>query len=71
MADESLAFAMNDYEVWAADLAEAAKRTLEEPVMRKGKGKDDDEDEGAVLRTNAAACQLHTRKIDGFFWRMK
>lgn len=42
--EETYAFAMDDYEVWASDLAEAAKRTLEEPVVRKRKGKDDDDD---------------------------
>lgn len=41
--EEDLAFALDDYESWAEDLAEAAKRTLEEPVMRKRKSKDDDE----------------------------
>jgi len=40
--NELRAFAMNDYEAWAQDIAEAAKRTLEEPVMRKRKSKDDD-----------------------------
>lgn len=43
-ADEDLAFALDDYEAWASDLAEAAKRTLEEPVMRKRKSKDDEEE---------------------------
>ena len=45
MGDETFAFALNQYETWAADLAEAAKRTLEEPLIRKQKGKDEDEDE--------------------------
>ncbi|MGJ3237220.1 MAG: hypothetical protein ACFE0Q_00795 [Anaerolineae bacterium] len=34
------AFALDDYEAWAQALAEASKRTLEEPVMRKRKAKD-------------------------------
>lgn len=34
------AFATNDYEAWAESLADAAKRSLEEPVMRKQKSKD-------------------------------
>ncbi|MGB7338481.1 MAG: hypothetical protein WBC91_06275 [Phototrophicaceae bacterium] len=38
------AFALNEYEAWAQDLAEASKRTLEEPVTRKRKSKDEDED---------------------------
>jgi hypothetical protein len=42
---ETYAFALDNYEAWASDLAEAAKRTLEEPVERKRKGKDEDEDE--------------------------
>jgi hypothetical protein len=43
-ADEDLAFALDDYEKWASDLADAAKRTLEEPVMRKRKSKDDEDE---------------------------
>ena len=39
------AFALDDYESWAESLADAAKRTLEEPVMRKRKSKDDDDSE--------------------------
>lgn len=39
--EKDLAFALDDYEAWAKDLAEAAKRTLEEPVMRKRKSKND------------------------------
>jgi hypothetical protein len=43
---EKLAFALKDYEQAAAAISEAAKRSLEEPVMRKQKKKDDeDEDE--------------------------
>lgn len=42
--NELRAFAMDDYEAWAASLAEAAKRTLEEPVIRKQKSKDDEDD---------------------------
>jgi hypothetical protein len=41
--DETLAFASDDYVQLSALLAEAAKRTLEEPVIRKQKGKDDDD----------------------------
>lgn len=41
--EETLAFALDDYQSWAKDLAEAAKRTLEEPVIQKRKGKDDEE----------------------------
>lgn len=43
--EEAFAFAVNDHESFAASLAEAAKRTLESPIERKQKGKDDDEDE--------------------------
>lgn len=39
---ETFAFASNDYEAWATAIAEAAKRSLEEPVMQKQKGKDED-----------------------------
>lgn len=39
------AYALNEYEVWASDLADASKRTLEDPVTRKRKSKDDDFDE--------------------------
>jgi hypothetical protein len=42
--EEALAFALRDYETFAAQLAEAAKRTLEAPLERKQKGKDWDED---------------------------
>ncbi len=42
--DDTLAFALEDYEAWAAYLAEAAKRTLEEPVLRKGKEEEWDDD---------------------------
>lgn len=41
---EKRAFALQHYENWATVLAEAAKRTLEEPIQRKRKGKDDDDD---------------------------
>ncbi|MDQ7025207.1 MAG: hypothetical protein Q9P44_06570 [Anaerolineae bacterium] len=45
-ADEGeLAFAMDDYESWASDLAEAAKRRLEDPIERKRKGKEDEDDD--------------------------
>jgi hypothetical protein len=43
--EEAFSFALNDHESFAASLAEAAKRTLEAPIERKQKGKDDDEDE--------------------------
>jgi hypothetical protein len=43
MDNELRAFALDDYEAWAEALAEASKRTLEEPVMRKRKSKDDDD----------------------------
>jgi hypothetical protein len=39
------AFALADYQALAAQLAEAAKRTLEEPLLQKQKKKDEDEDE--------------------------
>ena len=43
--EETLAFALAKHEDFALSLAEAAKRTLEEPVMQKQKKKDDlDED---------------------------
>lgn len=41
--NELRAFALDNYESWAEALAEATKRTLEEPVMRKRKSKDDDD----------------------------
>lgn len=44
---EDIAFAVKDYEAWAQSIATAARRTLEEPVTRKRKGKarvDDDSD---------------------------
>ena len=40
--NELRAFAIDDYEQWAELLATASKRTLEEPVMRKRKSKDND-----------------------------
>ncbi|MEM9954062.1 MAG: hypothetical protein AAF846_20800 [Chloroflexota bacterium] len=43
--NELRAFALDDYEAYATDLAEASKRTLEEPVTRKRKSKDDDFEE--------------------------
>jgi len=39
------AFALKDYEAFANALADAAKRTLEAPVMQKQKGKDGDWDD--------------------------
>jgi hypothetical protein len=41
-AEETLAFALPDYEVWAREVAEAAKRTLEDPILRKTKSKIDE-----------------------------
>jgi hypothetical protein len=43
--EETLAFALEKHDLFAASLAEAAKRTLEEPIMQKQKKKDDDYDE--------------------------
>ncbi len=43
--EEAFSFALNDHESFAASLAEAAKRTLEAPIERKQKGKDEEEDE--------------------------
>jgi hypothetical protein len=40
----TLAFALKDYAAWAADVAQAAKRTLEEPVLRKQKNYEDDDE---------------------------
>ena len=40
--NELRAFAIDDYEHWAELLATASKRTLEEPVIRKRKSKDND-----------------------------
>jgi hypothetical protein len=40
---EKLAFAVRDYQAWADDLAHAARRTLEAPVIQKQKGYDDEE----------------------------
>jgi hypothetical protein len=42
---EKLAYAVKDYEVVAAAISEAAKRSLEEPVMQKQKKKDEYDDE--------------------------
>jgi len=42
---ETMAFALDGYEVFAAQLAEAAKRTLEEPVLQKQKKKDDEDED--------------------------
>lgn len=39
--EETFAFAMNQHDAFAAALAEAAKRTLEAPLERKQKAKDD------------------------------
>jgi hypothetical protein len=40
--EETLAFALDKYDGFAASMAEAARRTLEEPVMQKQKKKADD-----------------------------
>lgn len=42
---ERLAFAVKDYEQAATAISEAAKRSLEQPLARKQKKKDDEEDE--------------------------
>ena len=41
---EKLAFAVKDYERLAAAISEAAKRSLEEPVLQKQKKKDDEDE---------------------------
>jgi hypothetical protein len=43
--EEAFSFALDNHDSLAASLAEAAKRTLEAPIERKQKGKDEDEDE--------------------------
>lgn len=43
--EEPFAFALPGYEAFAASLAEAAKRTLEAPLERKQKDKDEDEED--------------------------
>ncbi len=42
---ETLAFAAKNYEALAGAIAEAARRSLEEPLLQKQKGKKDDEDD--------------------------
>jgi hypothetical protein len=44
-AEAHYAFALKDYEAFANALADAAKRTLEAPVMQKQKGKDGEWDD--------------------------
>lgn len=44
LENELRAFAIDDYERWAELLATASKRTLEEPVMRKRKSKDGEDE---------------------------
>ncbi len=44
-AEAQYAFALKDYETFANALADAAKRTLEAPVMQKQKGKDGEWDD--------------------------
>ena len=41
--EETLAFALDNHDDFALALAEAAKRTLEEPIMQKQKKKDDEQ----------------------------
>jgi hypothetical protein len=43
--EETLAFALAQHDEFAVSLADAAKRTLEEPIMQKQKKKYDEEDE--------------------------
>ena len=43
LGDESFAFSVDDYQAWAEDLAESAKRTLEDPILQKRKDKGEDE----------------------------
>jgi hypothetical protein len=45
VAAEPMAFALREYEAFAASLGSAARRTLEDPIIQKRKGKDDDQDE--------------------------
>ncbi|MEO0565922.1 MAG: hypothetical protein AAF125_27680 [Chloroflexota bacterium] len=42
-AGERVAFTLPSYEQLASDLAEAAKRSLEDPVTRKRKAHEDDD----------------------------
>ncbi len=42
---EKFAFASKDYQALAEAIAEAARRSLEAPLLQKQKGKDDDEDD--------------------------
>jgi hypothetical protein len=42
--EETFAFALNNYETFAQQLAEAAKRTLEAPLEQKQKGKNEEDD---------------------------
>ncbi len=42
---EKFAFASSDYQAMAEAIAEAARRSLETPLLQKQKGKDDDEDD--------------------------
>lgn len=41
---EKMAFVLNKHEILATQIAEAAKRSLEDPIQQKRKKKDDDED---------------------------
>jgi hypothetical protein len=43
--EETFAFAVDNHEQFAGQLADAAKRTLEAPMERKQKGKDEDEED--------------------------
>jgi hypothetical protein len=50
---ETFAFATNEYETWAKSIAEAAKRSLEEPVMQKQKSKDDEWEDVDIIEESA------------------
>ncbi len=43
--EETLAFAVEPHDGFAAALAEAARRTLEAPIMQKQKKKDDEDED--------------------------
>jgi hypothetical protein len=46
VGEESFAYACKEYQALAQSIADAARRSLEMPLMQKQKGKKDDEDEG-------------------------
>ena len=66
---EDVAFAVADYEAWAQSIATAARRTLEEPVARKRKGRladDDDSDwDGEALDRELWESQEYILGDDG------